>query len=305
MPAPDWHHALAAAQFAAARGLRVFPLARSKRPAIPSPHPGDPRCRGACGRLGHGVHDATTDLDRLRELFEAAPWATAYGIACGQAPYHLIGIDLDVKHGADGPGNLHALADRHGFRIPPTTTVATPSGGLHLWLTAPPDARITNSAGDLAPGIDVRGTAGYLVGPGSRTQHGTYAFAPGADPNTTAPAPAPAELLALLAPAPPPARMPDPEALRRGIRVQSAYVQAVLDGEAAKIRAQQRPGRKNRLFASAARLGQLVATGTVPEPLAHDTLLSAGLACGLTEPVCERTIRRGFDRGAGPTPRAA
>ncbi|WP_033820922.1 bifunctional DNA primase/polymerase, partial [Kitasatospora sp. MBT63] len=118
MPVPDWHHALAAAQFAAARGLQSFPLARSKRPAIPSPHPRDPHCRGACGRLGHGVHDATTDPERLRELFEAAPWATAYGIACGRPPHHLIGLDLDVKHGADGPGNLRNLATRHQFHIP-------------------------------------------------------------------------------------------------------------------------------------------------------------------------------------------
>ncbi|MFJ9693417.1 bifunctional DNA primase/polymerase [Kitasatospora sp. NPDC101183] len=303
MPAPDWHLALSAALFAAARGLHVFPLARSKRPAVPSPHPDDPHCKGACGHLGHGVHDATTDPDKLRELFEAAPWATAYGIACGRGPHHLIGLDLDVKHGADGPDNLRALAAHHGFRIPPTPTVATPSGGRHLWLTAPPDARITNSAGTLAPGIDVRGTAGYLVGPGSRTAAGLYAFAPGTDPALTAPAP-PALLALLTTPPAPVTPVPDSDTLRRGIRVQSAYVRAVLDGEDAKVRAQKQPGRKKRLFASAARLGQLIATGTVPEPLAHDVLTAAGLACGLTDTVCERTIRRGFDRGTGTTPHA-
>ncbi len=82
-------------------------------------------------------------------------------------------------------------------------------------------------------------------------------------------------------------------------------MQAVLTGESDKVRAQRQPGRKNRLFASAARLGQLIAAGTVPEHLAHDKLLTAGLACGLAEAVCERTIRRGFDRGTGHTSHAA
>nr|WP_237323975.1 bifunctional DNA primase/polymerase [Streptomyces sp. MOE7] len=70
----------------------------------------------------------------------------------------------------------------------------------------PPDPPVPNSAGRLAPGIDVRGAGGYLVGPGSLTTHGRYVLAPGC---ASHPAPVPADLLTLLT-APPPSAHRDP-----------------------------------------------------------------------------------------------
>ncbi|WP_399940859.1 bifunctional DNA primase/polymerase [Streptomyces sp. BBFR25] len=200
--------ALAHALSAAERGLAVIPLARTKLPALRSPHRDAPTpepftCRGECGRFGHGVHDASTDPARVRALFAAAPWATGYGIACGLPPHHLIGVDLDTKADTsqtDSSTALRELALRHLFTIPPTVVVLTPSGGRHLWLTGPPDHVVPNSAGRLAPGIDIRGAGGYLVGPGSRTRHGTYTTAPGT--SHLAPAPCPPALLRLLLPPP-------------------------------------------------------------------------------------------------------
>ncbi|MFH8992006.1 bifunctional DNA primase/polymerase [Streptomyces sp. NPDC017940] len=221
--------ALAHALSAAERGLAVIPLSRTKLPALRSPHhdrphhdcpphdrlphdrlPHDrphvgppssaPPCRGECGRTGHGVYDASTDPHRIRELFAAAPWASGYGIACGLPPYHLIGIDLDTKSGTDAPAALRELALRHLFTIPETVVVTTPSGGRHIWLSGPPGAVVPNSAGRLAPGIDIRGAGGYLVGPGSRTEHGVYSTVPGTA--HLPPAACPAALLRLLAPGP-------------------------------------------------------------------------------------------------------
>lgn len=193
--------ALAHALAAAGRGLPVFPLSAAKVPALRSPHRDERRpahCRGECGLPGHGVHDATTDPAAVRALFAAAPRATGYGIACGRAPHRLIGIDLDVDpaYGSDAAGSLRQLALQHLFTIPPTVTVLTPSGGRHLWLTGPADAAVPNSAGRLAPGIDIRGSGGYLVGPGSVTAHGRYRLAPGTAHLT--PAPCPRALLRLL-----------------------------------------------------------------------------------------------------------
>ncbi|MEU3415687.1 bifunctional DNA primase/polymerase [Streptomyces sp. NPDC006658] len=204
--------ALAHALSAAERGLAVIPLSRTKLPALRSPHrdepaPQGPPCHGACGRFGHGVYDASTDPGRIRALFAAAPRATGYGIACGLPPYHLIGVDLDTKTGTDAPAALRELALRHLFTIPETVVVLTPSGGRHLWLTGPPDTVVPNSAGRLAPGIDIRGAGGYLVGPGSRTDHGVYTTAPGTA--HLPPAPCPPALLRLLAPPPRP-RHPAP-----------------------------------------------------------------------------------------------
>ncbi len=195
--------ALAHALSAAERGLAVIPLSRSKLPALRSPHhdaPSPSPCRGECGRFGHGVYDASTDPHRVRGLFAAAPWATGYGIACGLHPHHLIGIDLDTKSGTDSSTALRELALRHLFTIPETVVVLTPSGGRHLWLTGPPDVVVPNSASRLAPGIDIRGAGGYLVGPGSRTDHGVYGTAPGTAHLPLAPCPP--ELLRLLLPPP-------------------------------------------------------------------------------------------------------
>ncbi|MEU0332346.1 bifunctional DNA primase/polymerase [Streptomyces sp. NPDC006193] len=206
--------ALAHALSAADRGLAVIPLCRTKLPALRSPHRGDadpaaPRCHGECGRFGHGVHDASADPARVRDLFAAAPWATGYGIACGLPPYHLIGVDLDTTCDTDSSAALRELALRHLFTIPETVVVRTPSGGRHLWLTGPPDTVVPNSAGRLAPGIDIRGAGGYLVGPGSRTCHGVYTAAPGTA--GLAPAPCPPPLLRLLLP-PPRSGRPAPSA---------------------------------------------------------------------------------------------
>ncbi|MGW4232412.1 bifunctional DNA primase/polymerase [Streptomyces sp. NPDC004980] len=195
--------ALAHALSAAERGLPVFPLSATKLPALRSPHHDDVRpthCRGACGLPGHGVHDATTHPAAVRALFAAAPRATGYGIACGRPPHRLIGIDLDVDatHGNDSVAALQQLALQHLFTIPATVTVITPSGGRHLWLTGPSGIDVPNSASRLAPGIDVRGAGGYLVGPGSVTTHGSYRLAPGTA--HLPPAPCPRALLRLLTP---------------------------------------------------------------------------------------------------------
>ncbi|OKH99841.1 DNA primase [Streptomyces sp. CB02923] len=272
----DHATALTHALVAAGRGYSVIPLTRAKLPAVRSPHHADRApapCRGACGRPGHGIHDATRDPLAVRHLFAAAPWATAYGIACGVPPHHLIGIDLDTKHSADGLTALQLLAGEHRFTLPPTLTVHTPSGGRHLYLSGPPSPSVPNSAGRLAPGIDIRGAGGYLVGPGSRTSRGRYRPASGVP---RSPAPAPPALLTLLAQLPPtthhpktspvPAAHPAPALLR--------FVRTSPDGQ-----------RNARLFWAACRayasgIGQEMATA----------LTTAALDTGLTEREARATI---------------
>lgn len=266
-------HALSAAE----RGLAVIPLSRTKLPALRSPHHEQPEttpCHGECGRPGHGVYDASTDPLRIRELFAAAPWATGYGIACGLPPHHLIGIDLDTKSGTDAPAALRELALRHLFTIPATVVVATPSGGRHIWLAGPPEAVVPNSAGRLAPGIDIRGAGGYLVGPGSRTEHGVYSTVAGTA--HLPPANCPPALLRLLTP---PARayhptlpqMPAPAHRGQGL-VQ--FVLAAHEGQ-----------RNTRLFWAACRAYE----NGIGESLA-DELIAAALQVGLTEREARSTI---------------
>ncbi len=284
-PTP-WQHALAQASEAARRGFHVFPLGRGKLPAIRSPHredpPGTPPCRGECGRPGHGVHDATTDQDALAALFAQAPHATGYGVACGRGDAPLIGVDLDRKNGVDGVTELQRLAQEHGFEVPRTVTVCTPSGGFHLWFTGPAGTRVPNSAGKLAPGIDVRGTAGYLVGPGSVTPAGLYGLHPDLDEPTVYPIPEP--LLRLILPPPPPPPPPSAVPAARGAerlgRRMLGLVRTVLEAH---------PGERNgRLFWAACKAfeGAQVNDGGAIER----ALVQAALAVGLDEREARTTI---------------
>ncbi|WP_262702256.1 MULTISPECIES: bifunctional DNA primase/polymerase [Streptomyces] len=353
MANPLLAHVLAHALTAAAHGFRVIPLTRAKLPAVRSPHHHDPAplpCHGECGRLGHGVHDASADPDAIRALFTAAPWATGYGIACGCAPYHLIGIDLDVrdsrpdkpgapgrpqgsggagdtngraegtgtagrterpragtaegagaagstgptvaagggatragaagsphasrKDGTDGLAALARLAREHAFAIPRTVTVLTPSGGRHLWLCGPPGLAVPNSAGRLAPGIDIRGLGGYLVGPGSYASHGSYRLAPGAP--AWAPAPVPSALLRLLTPP----RPAPPSSYRPSYRAGPPFPEprpAALEGLVRFVRASREGQRNDRLFWAACRAYETGA-GAELAPALIEAALDTGLS---------------------------
>ncbi|MGW2599505.1 bifunctional DNA primase/polymerase [Streptomyces klenkii] len=140
----------AAAAGLAARGLAVFPLPPGgRRPAGP--------WRSQC----------LTDPQRVRER-----WREGDNIGVGCRASRIVGLDLDIED--DGPAVLAALAARLGEPWPATLTVATPSGGRHLYFAAPHDCTIGSFSGarsPLGPGIDVRGpglrTGGYLIGPGS------------------------------------------------------------------------------------------------------------------------------------------
>ncbi|MFD7991765.1 bifunctional DNA primase/polymerase [Streptomyces mexicanus] len=277
--------ALAHALSAAERGLAVIPLSRTKLPALRSPHrhapdAAGPPCHGECGRFGHGVYDASTDPARIRDLFAAAPWATGYGIACGLPPHHLIGIDLDTKTGTDSSAALRALARRHRFTLPATVVVLTPSGGRHLWLSGPADVVVPNSAGRLAPGIDIRGAGGYLVGPGSRTAHGVYTTAPGTAHRP--PAPCPPALLRLLLPPP---RPPHGPAARPSDRHGQALVHFVLTAH--------RGRRNSRLFWAACRAYE---NGIGPALTA--SLVEAAVTTGLPEHEARATIASAARRTA-------
>lgn len=294
--------ALAYALSAAESGFPVIPLSPSKLPALRSPHRdesgtgGVHPCRGECGLPGHGVHDATTDPAAVRALFAAAPWATGYGIACGRAPHHLIGVDLDITPtgaGAqtsadptpDSVAALQQLAFQHLFTLPETVVVLTPSGGRHIWLSGPAGVTVPNSAGRLAPGIDVRGAGGYLVGPGSVTARGAYRLAPGSAGLT--PAPCPRALLRLLTP-PERGRHAGPGGHRGGRPAQGhGLVQFVLAAHEGQ--------RNTRLFWAACRAYEHGFGDSLAE-----SLVDAAVRTGLTEHEARATIASASRLTAGP-----
>jgi hypothetical protein len=108
----------------------------------------------------NGLKDATVDVGLIRGWWRQWPDANV-AIATGK-PSGLLVIDVDP----DGLGAWSALCDKHA--MPPTATVQTPRGGLHVYFAHDFSlGDVRNSAGRIAPGIDVRGTGGYVVAPPS------------------------------------------------------------------------------------------------------------------------------------------
>jgi hypothetical protein len=92
------------------------------------------------------------------------------GLRTGSAA-GLVIIDIDQHHGIDG---LAALKEKFGDRFdtlfPSTYTVRSPTGGLHYYYAT--TAPISNSAGLLVRGVDVRGEGGQVVAAGSVRMNG-------------------------------------------------------------------------------------------------------------------------------------
>lgn len=307
---------LTAALDAAARGWRVFPLrAGTKRPAL---HRFD-RCprTGPCHQAHQGWEQrATADPDRIR----AAWTAGAFNIGLATGPSGLVILDLDAATPGetppepwnqpgvtDGQDVLAVLAEQAGHPLPvDTLTVATPSGGLHLYYRAPHDTRLRNTQGDRGAGlgwkIDTRAQGGYVVAPGSRVDGRAYAIT-----HDTTPAELPGWLLDALQPAPlppPPERPAAVASSRRG-----RYLQAAIDAETAKVTQAPKGQRNAALYAAAVALGQLIAGGALSESDITDTLMRAAgkhLAVrAYSERQAAATIASGLRAGANRPRRVA
>lgn len=123
-------------------------------------------CRGECGRLGHGVHDATTDAGTIAAWWSRAPWANI-GLATG-APGPDV-VDFDTKKGAPGAASYAKLRDA-GLLVGASSLVGTPTGGWHLYFAG-------TSQGNGAcgrHGVDFRGAGGYVLAPPSRVKGAPY-----------------------------------------------------------------------------------------------------------------------------------
>lgn len=97
----------------------------------------------------------------------------------------VVDLDESTKNGKKKEGIAAFLTLANGREIPDTLSVKTPTGGVHLYFRLPPDVYVPKSIGVLAPGVDILGEGGYVVGPSSPHRcGGTYEEVPGelADP---------------------------------------------------------------------------------------------------------------------------
>lgn len=134
-------------------GFPVFPCGADKKPLTV-----------------HGFKDASIDLGTVSAFWRAHPRALA-GVPTGAASgLFVVDLDTDRETGeAIGEASLAAL----GFAdlICTVPTVATPSGGRHLYFR---DCSLGNTTGKLGRKIDTRGNGGYVIAPGSVAPAGAY-----------------------------------------------------------------------------------------------------------------------------------
>ena len=99
----------------------------------------------------------------------------AIGINCGRSGLVVIDCDRDkplhppydtMPGIIDGEDVLAVIAEDHGG-FPWTRSVRTPSGGVHLYYTAPTTGPVPPSSGKVGPMVDVRGGESYVIAAGS------------------------------------------------------------------------------------------------------------------------------------------
>lgn len=300
---------LDAALATAARGWPVFPLRPgSKYPAL---HGVDdcPRT-GACAHGHQGWEQrATTDPDVIRRCWSH----DAYNIGLATGPAALLVIDLDMPkpgkpipqkwadQGATSGMDVFLLLCEDTGELPPldTHTVTTPSGGTHLYFTAPTDIELRITQGEangLGWGIDTRAHGGYVVAPGSTRPDGRYEITIDRRP----PAPLPRWLVDRLRPTPLPPQRPISIAPKTGHR--SAFLDAAVTGEVQRVTSAEGGNRNFALYCAANALGQLVAGGALTESEVRDVLLHAAaehVAAGAYRwRQAEQTISSGLRTGA-------
>lgn len=109
---------------------------------------------------------------------EDFPGAEGAGLLTGRRSGGVYVLDVDYRpaEGVDGFRTLAALEAGPAGPLPRgTLQVRSPSGGLHIYLAAPPDVRYQTQAGKLGPGLDVRAEGGLVVAPGSwHSKRGGY-----------------------------------------------------------------------------------------------------------------------------------
>jgi hypothetical protein len=280
------HDLLSTALNAAERGWHVFPLrSGTKRPAIRA-----------------WEQRATTDPERIARC----DWRShGIGIACG--PSRLVVVDLDVrKPGSKPPAGWESYILRSGLDVlallavkasesmpGDTYTVATGSGGRHLYFAAPDGMELRNTAGRLGWLIDTRAAGGYVVAAGSVVAGRPYTATDG--PVADLPVWIGRQLTTPIGSSARPA----------AVQVQShlsSYLASAIADQVRYVVSAPEGKRNNILYIAAQNLGQLVAGGALTEQEVRDALTDAAaghVAAGAySERKATETITSGLRAGA-------
>jgi bifunctional DNA primase/polymerase-like protein len=272
----------------AERGWHVFPITPgAKKPPV----------------IDRWETRASTNPDHIHHWWRH----TAYSIGIATGPSGLVVVDLDTrKHGqpapdrwatlgiSSGAGVLRMLARQHGTTVTPTYAVTTPSGGWHLYYTAPAGVALRNTHDVIGFKIDTRAHGGYVIAPGSPVPPDGYQLTDDRDPTEL-----PSWLHQALTPKPSTAL--SAPAAHAAVNP-TGYVSAAVGGEVHRVRTAP-PGQHNTVLCHAAyALGQLIGAGLLDHGSARAELTAAasalvGADCDCTPAEVTRVITAGLTAG--------
>lgn len=216
----------------------------------------------------HGVHDATTDPEQIRQWWRG----TAHHNIGARVPRSLLVLDFDPQNG----GTVAGLEAAAGIPLPPTLTVHSGrgTGGQHRYYLSPGG---TVSSSRLPKGIDIKTHAGYCVVPPS--VHPATGRAYTWEDRTPAHLPKP--IRDLIGPAPARRRRPSRAPLAERALHLVRYVEQLAEGN-----------RNAGLYWAACRAAEEGHNTEV-----FDLLEAAATAAGLTEREAVRAIESARRRG--------
>lgn len=197
----------AAALEYARRGWPVLPLHSvvEGRCSCGKPGCGSP---GKHPRTRHGMKDASINDVQIESWWKRWPDANI-GVKTGASPGTIV-LDIDPRNG--GTESLAELEAEYG-ELPATVEAVTGGNGRHLVFQHPGG----KCAGELAPGIDVKGDGGYIVvAPSIHVSGRRYHWRDGHGPQEREPAALPGWLRLLLCPEWKPDELPLPAGNRPG-----------------------------------------------------------------------------------------
>jgi hypothetical protein len=268
-------------------GLAVFPARpdRKKRPLV------------------KWRKNSSTNTETIERWWKRWPSAVP-AIDLGKSD--LAVLDGDRHGGPDGRAALQELLEQQSDFGGTAPIVETPSDGVHVYFSRN-GHELTNSRGNLPPGIDIRAIGGYVIAPGAVLPDGKRYRAVSGTPDLLAAYQAgtiphvPEGIVGLIR-----ARRKQGEQQQQnsgadaGVR-ERAYAQATLEGCVAELSAAM-PGSRNELANRLAfRLGRMVARSWVDRADVEAALLEALYKNGYIGDdglrSAEATLRSGLDAG--------
>jgi hypothetical protein len=225
---------------------------------------------------------ATTNMPVITAWYRDQPKANVC-IVTGRGS-NLWVLDIDDGDGKGGSATLAALERAHG-NLPRTYAVGTGGGGVHYyWTWQGVDYELTNKAGRLGNGLDIRANGGQVVAPPSISEKGPYVVLDNAPV-----VPAPAWLIDLLRPQcvtrnASPFNQPGHSGSTRG-RL-AGLLRTVLNA--------QEGGRNAAIYWAACRVADMAASGEITWERAEAAIIEAAGDIGISPNEATCTIRSAF-----------